>query len=388
MKNKKVYYVLAFCAMLIIGFTDGLRGPLIPGIRSTFSIDYSSIGVMFFTAGLGFLMSTFFGGLLCERLGRKKVLMFGFVCVLLGITGISYSMSFAFFVFMMGFLNIGLGAVEIGINSLVAVIFVKNQAILMNLLHFFYGAGASIGPWHSGKLLSISFTWQNIYMAALMPVAIVFIYLIVLKFPEKSQLGHQERVPLKSIVKDRKVLLFGAALGFYVSSELGITNWFVNYLAVVYKMDELRGAAYLSLFFITFTAGRLVGGFIAEKLGYLRSIIIFMGASLILFTGGTLLGERYVFMISLCGLSFSIVFPTMVSVVIKEFKKSTSSILGFVITMSSGINMLSNWMIGKLNDSFGVMMGFMTVIIFMVIVIILVWAIKNKISGEEAVVQS
>lgn len=376
MKGRRLCYILAFAIMFMMGFTDGLRGPLIPGIRYTFGIDYTSVGTMLFFAGLGFLTATFFGGLLCDKYGQKKVLIFGFICIILGIAGISNSSSFVMFLLMMGLLNIGLGASEISANSLVSIIFVKNQAILMNLLHFFYGVGASIGPRYSGELLNAGLSWQRIYLYALSVVGILLIYMVIVRFPERKVWDSHERVSITKVIRNKRVLLFGAALGFYVACELGISNWFVNYLTVVYRMEELKGATFLSLFFITFTAGRLVGGFIAEKLGYLKSVIIFMSGSLLLFAGGILLGEQYIFLISLCGLSFSIVFPTLVSVIIKEFKASTTSILGFAVTMGSGINMLLNWLIGMINDSINVQAGFMSVSIFIVIVIIIAGILK------------
>lgn len=41
---------------------------------------------------------------------------------------------FFLFAFIM---NMGMGSVEIGINAIAALVFIMNQAIMMNLLHFF-----------------------------------------------------------------------------------------------------------------------------------------------------------------------------------------------------------------------------------------------------------
>jgi fucose permease len=253
----------------------------------------------------------------------------------------------------------------------------------MNLLHFFYGLGASIGPRYSGQMISMGFVWNDVYFYSLALVAVLFIFTVLVKPPERKNHGHEEKIPLKDILKDKRAILFGTSMGFYVACELGVANWFVNYLTVVYKMSELQGSTMLSLFFITFTAGRLVGGFIAERLGYFKSVLIFLGTSLILFTGGILLGRQYVFLISFCGLAFSIVFPTLTTIVIGEFRKSTGSILGFIITMSSVINMFSNWIIGKINDSIGVDKGFMIIGVYIVIAIVLVIILKRTVPARE-----
>lgn len=379
MAKKLFLYIAAFSSMFIMGCIDSMRGPMIPGIRSTFSINYSSIGVMFFVAGLGYVIATFLGGLVCDRLGQKKVMFFGFICAMLGIAGISFSMNFGMFLFMMGFLNIGLGAIEIGANTLVSGITIKNQAVMMNLAHFFYGLGASIGPGYSGGLLSIGVSWKNIYLISLTASASILIYISFVKFPEYERHGREDTMPVWDIIRDGKVLLFGSALGFYVSSELGIANWFSNYLTTVHGMDGLKSSYYLSLFFVVFTLGRLFGGVIVEKLGYLNAVLSCMVAALILFTSGLILGRDYAVLISMAGLFCSIVFPTMVTVVANEFKKSTSFIVGFVITMGAGTNMVANWFIGRVNDMLGVKAGFTVVIGYMSIVIILVSVLRGMV---------
>lgn len=378
----KFLYVVAYGAMFMMGIIDSMRGPMIPGIRATFNVNYSSIGSMFLIASLGFLIATFFSGILCDRLGQKKVMYFGYVCAFFGILGIAYSSNFGIFLLMMGFLNIGMGAIEMSVNSLVSIIFVKNQAVMMNLLHFFYGAGSSVGPRYSGILLNSNIRWQNIYLWSLVIVAGLLIYIVFTRFPHGARPGVRDAVSIMEIVRDRRVLLFGVIAGFYYACELGISYWFVNYLGVVHNMNELSSTFYLSLFYGLFTLGRLWGGFIAEKLGYMNAILVFMIVSFVLFSGGILLGGKYILLISFCGLSYSIVFPTLMTVVIRYFKKSTSSTLGFIVMMGSAINMASNWIIGKVNDLFGVEAGFNILIAFIGILITLIVVLRRMLSAE------
>ena len=90
--------------------------------------------------------------------------------------------------------------------------------------------------------------------------------------------------------------------------------------------------------------GRLKGGYIAEKLGYIKIILYFAIASVVLFASGMLLGNQFAFLFSCIGFFASIMFPTMMSVIMKEFPTGTSSVMGFVISAAGGINMLVNWL--------------------------------------------
>jgi fucose permease len=60
----------------------------------------------------------------------------------------------------------------------------------------------------------------------------------------------------------------------------------------------------------------------------------------------------------------AIMFPTAMAIVTREFKKGLSTLMGFIISMSAVINMIFNWIIGKINDLFGVYVGFSSLIIY------------------------
>ena len=162
MKRHKKLVFLAFMMMVMLGFINNMRGTLIPPIRDFFTVNYSQIGVMLMAATFGFMSSTFFGGLAASHFGLKKVIAFGFLISAFSIFAMGYINSFLYLIILMAFLGIGLGSVEIGANSLGAKIFVEKSGMMMNMLHLFFGVGASIGPRYAGWLLSLGFEWHQI----------------------------------------------------------------------------------------------------------------------------------------------------------------------------------------------------------------------------------
>ena len=187
---------------------------------------------------------------------------------------------------------------------------------------------------------------------------------------------------------DKKVWILGIALGMAVVLELGTSNWFVNYLSEVYKMNADKSSFYMSLFYITFVFGRLFGGFIAEKIGYFKLIISFLVISLFLYSTSLILREKGAILISLSGFFISVIFPTTIAIVLKRFTKDVGAVMSFVITMSALINMIFNWIIGKVNDLYGVYTGFLSFILYFIVTIVFfvlsakMFKSNNNLKGE------
>ncbi|MBB6217122.1 fucose permease [Anaerosolibacter carboniphilus] len=381
-KMRRMLIVLTFGLMLAQGCIDNIRGVLIPSIKEAFMVSYTSIATMMLVTTFGYILATFTGGMMTDKIGQKKVILTGFGFILIAILGISTAGIYYLFVFSMLLLGYGIGLLTIGASTLAPIIFIKNQGIMMNLMHFFYGVGATIGPRFAGGLLDAGFTWQSIYRYSLIPVGGVLVYFLLCKFPKIEEGEKEEKVSLLEILKNRRVILFSLIFGFYVASEVGLANWFATYLQYAKGMSELESASYLSLFFMIFTVGRLVGGFIAERVGYMRSIFLFVFSALCCITIGLFGGSNLTIVISIGGFFFSIIYPTVMVVLIKSFKKGLNSILGVVMTASSVINMTANWLIGRVNDMFNETVGFSMIIFFLSMVLLLLLLLKRELSHQ------
>ncbi|MGB9679445.1 MAG: MFS transporter [Thermoanaerobacteraceae bacterium] len=381
---RKNAYTIAviYILMMLIGIIENAKGPLILNIKNFYSVDYTMMGLFLSIGSLGFILSTFIGGFLSDKIGRKKILIIGLFLILSGTIGIFISYKFLVFIIFVFIMNMGMGLVEMGINAVASIVFIINQAIMMNLLHFFYGVGAIISPNMTVKLLHFNFSWQQVYLfiAFITTILIITTFGINIKGEEKKII--KQKVNYVNILKNKRMWIFAIMLGFYVASELGIGNWAVTFFRTQYELDNTISSFLLAVFFATFTFGRLVGGFIVEKIGYLKSLFIFSLFSFIFILGG-LTGEKFAFLIPLAGFFYSIIFPTTIAVIMKEFKKHVTVIIGIILTISSTINMFANFLIGKLNDIFGVFIGFLSIVIFMLFVVgFSLFLLKTKVKDD------
>ncbi len=62
-------------------------------------------------------------------------------------------------------------------------------------------------------------------------------------------------------------------LMFYVVAEFLVGSWIINFFQEGYGYTPAKAAFYSTLFYGTFTAGRMLGGFAIHKLNPLKAII-------------------------------------------------------------------------------------------------------------------
>lgn len=357
---------------------ENIRGVLVPVFKLEFGVKDTNIGVFLFIGSLGYVIATFIGGLLCEKIGQKKVLLTGMIFMIISL--IMFMKVDVFIGLLIGIfiMNLGLALTSIAINTLIPVLLLSFQALLMNVTHFCYGIGASIGPKVAGNLISKGVNWRNIYMYILFMFIILLIIFSFLKVPDVHKSSENKD---KGEVDKTLVVLYIIALGFYVCAELGTGSWLINYIKNVYAYNEATSATYLSIFFGMLTIGRLLGGAVVEKFGYINTIVKSLIIAFILYTIALLMGEKGLILISISGLFFSITFPTTVVSMSKVFTKDVSFITGIVLTSASAINMVMNVVIGRLNDTIGCKIAFYLIPISLFICIIFMSIINVKIRG-------
>ena len=177
-----------------------------------------------------------------------------------------------------------LGIMAIAANTIIPILWITGQAIAMNLTHFAYGVGLSASQKLSGILITDGISWRTIYMGSAALTFIIFVCFMFVKLPRAEETENVDRIPLKTVLQDKLIWVFFLGLGFYVVAEQGTGRWLPTFIKTNYSsFTDSKIASYVSLFFLLFTIGRLVGGFIVEKIGsqvaiktfyiYWRSII-------------------------------------------------------------------------------------------------------------------
>ncbi|WLF68074.1 MFS transporter [Clostridium septicum] len=381
-KYKYIQTLMILVIMILMATTEGFINIFGTTIKGDFALSDTRYSLMFTLGSIAYLIFNYVGGSLCDKLGQKNLFLIGLIGVTLGNLILATALNFN--IFTMGFIimQLFMGMMSIAANTIIPLLWITGQAIIMNLTHFSYGAGLSITQKLAGVFLNKGITWRNIYLIGALISLIVFMVFVFIKLPKSKVSKAEKNISLKEILTKKVSWYFIFAMGFYIMAEQSTGRWLPGFIKISYSnLNESQIASYISLFFVSLTLGRLIGGFIAEKLGEIKTVIIFSISGGILFILGLLLGKNGLYIISLSGFFFSIIFPTLVIIVGNTFKISTAYTTGVIISFAGIVNTSMNLALGFLSDLIGIEKAIFLVPIAILMTFIFVscinWNLKN-----------
>ena len=358
----------AFFAFFLFGFADNLKGPTLPALLDDLNFSYSFGGTIVLGSYLGFLIATLSTGPLSDVAGKKVVIFVACTCLFAGIAGYAASSKFWVLALAMTVVGLGLGSLELGGNLIIVDLHGQDKGRFLNLLAFFHGVGSMVAPLYAGQLLEVGISWRRIYQSGILVVLLLFVYFLLVKYPQTGG-SEQNKLDLKTLGKSAftgQMILYYIVIAVYVAAEIGIGAWLVEFLQKAKSQSVMTSSLSLSLFFGAITAGRFVGSFLVERVGYLKSMLGASLASVVCATIGTFAPSTLAFFLPLTGLFFSIIFPTATAAVSDLHKENVGTILGLLFTFAGVGGMLGPWTIGVLSDRLGIQLGFGMISVFCV----------------------
>ena len=353
-KNKSLAItIFIFIIMAVIAIVDNTKGIFVPVFKETFNTNNTSMGMLLSVCSLGYIIFTYIGGLLCEKFGQRNVICVGLFTIIASVLIVAFSKTYTILLIGMFLINMGIAFVMIGVNTLIPALFITFQAIMMNTAHCFYGLGSTVGQFAIGNILDNGISWRNVFFGIAIIFIVVLIIFFFIKIPKFNVTKKESKFNIALAFKEKYMYIYAIGLGTYVFAEMGMSNWIVNFLMESYNFTSSSGALFLSAFFFLLTIGRLLGGFVAEKLGYLQSVLYSLLIAVVLLIVALVAGHSALILICVTGLFFAIAYPTVVATISKVFKDNSSYITGVILTLSSTISMILNLIMGRLNDIIG-----------------------------------
>ena len=365
-----------FLNMAILGLVQSARGPVLPFMQTEYGLSYSRLAFLITICSVGMLLGVLVGGRICERFGYRKGLLLVTAIMFVSLWALQLHSGFAFLVINFFFVYLALGWIDIALNALGSRIFITKTAILMSVTHFFFGVGSAAGSQYAGLMLAQNISWRLIFMSVLILYTVSLALFFFVKFPDIQPKEQTDNASSLNLIRDVRVWLCFGMIGLCVMFEFGIANWLVIYLRDSHHMNPSASASYLSLYFVLFSIGRLFGGLIAEKLGYLKTLFICILSSATLFFLGIMTGNALLF--SGVGLFSSVFFPLFLSIVVKEFKEDAPAVINVIIPLNSVLFMTSSIVLGILMERIGVQIGFYVLGSFLLIAPAFLFLLKKK----------
>jgi len=387
LKTFLLFFIL-YGTMFLFGYIENTKGVTYPLIKAQFDVSYEQQGAMVSLLSLSYVLFCFIGGILIGSFGVKKSFATGFIFMILGLIGAFFMPGFLSVAAALFVVSASFGLFEVSLNALGTQVFTARAALLMSLLHFFYGAGSSLSPRVAGVIAS-AMGWRNIYLLSIPLVLLFFIPSFFTSFPKPADEGQtEEQKPAGSktkklgfftALKTPMVWFFAIPLGLMVSVEMSSANWAGLYFQDVYHLDpKTSGAAFISNFFILFTISRLLSGFAIEKIGYMRSIFIAVSATFVIYILGFLLGEKGINVLPGLGFFVAILWPTTIAIAMGYFREDAPVMTSAIIVIAGALNSGIQYLIG-LADRIGPAWGYRSCIVYSLFTIAAVVVLSRKI---------
>lgn len=258
-----------YLIFISLGLPDSLLGSGWPAMHAAFSVPSSYAGYVSMAISFMTIISALLSPIMIKRFHTKWIVIVSIFLTVMGLIGFSISTSYAMlFVFAVPY-GMGAGAIDASVNHYVAN---NYSGSVMNFLHCFYGVGAVISPNIMAVALSKA-SWNEGYRwTAYIQIFILLICIIFLplwKNNESDSNKQEEEVAgIREALKRPGVVLTLIAFFAYCSGEATCFLWTSSYFAGVKEgLTDHLIASFGSLIFGGLMLGRLISGFVSNRLG-------------------------------------------------------------------------------------------------------------------------
>lgn len=344
----------AFVVLMVgLGSNDSLRGIFSTIFQEHFSLTTTQLGLIVTASYIGNLVFLLVGGNLSTRFSKKRVLQ---VLILIWMAALAlFAFTSNYTVLLIG-MALALGSstlLNTTMNLITPLLFATAPGFFVNFLFFTQEIGTSGSQYILGSHADGFAFWQHTNLVLLILGAVAFVLLLFCNVPEEAAASAD--APAQKGGYDWRIIVpYVLVFGFYFIAEHGVMNWMVAYGVDGLGLPQAAAAKYLSVFFGGMMIGRLCLSPLVDKLGALKSLAAFGGVSCVLYLIGSLGGAVTMPVWAISGLSFSILYPTLVMSIRLYFPaQQVSGAAGTILSIASLADILFNVGFGKLVDMAG-----------------------------------
>lgn len=343
----------AYISFIPIGIATVLLGPMLPTLSARWSLNYAQAGALFNAQYFASTCAVALSGVLVARWGYRFAINFGLSLMALGVAFL-LSGSKILGVLCIGAYGAGLGLAVPAANLLVAAANPERRSATLNLLNFFWSAGAVACPFLVAAAEKSHHIPIFLLSVALLAV-VVAIGIGGMRGKLAEPVATREEIPLLPKIRSRfrPFLILGVLFLFYVGVENAFGQWMASYVKSLGTLTLTVALATPSLFYSSLMVGRWVA---PAMLRIVDDVRLAQGGLLLACTGmAGLTFSRGLPGIAAsaiaAGLGLSSVYPITISLLSREF--TSPKIGSFMFVLSNIGGGLLPWTVGVASNRWG-----------------------------------
>jgi len=386
MYSRSRVFAAACIGMLLFGVVMISLGSVLPYVIEKFQLSGASTGILASILPIGILFGSLVFGPIADRFGYKLLLIGGGILTFIGMEGIALSSELLLLQFSIFCIGFGGGLLNGSTNALVADISEGNQSADLSLLGVFFGIGALGMPLILGFLnayLSFEAVVELIGAAIVLPL----IYFMIVKFPAPKNAQGFPLAESIGLIKDPILIALGMVLFFQSGLEGLVNNWTTTFLQDAKGFTAEKSLFTLSLFVLGLIATRIVLG---KVLRLVPSYVIMIASSVLMILGTFVLsrsGSELVIIPAFVtiGIGFAAGFPIILGYVGSIYSQLSGTAFSIVITIALIGNVLSNYFMGAISETYGVDILPTMILIFGTLMLVLFILLLKKLSHRTSI---
>ena len=380
MENKKKYALIYSYGFFIFGFNALILGSVLPAIEIAFDINHSQAGILLTANPIGFMIGTIVCAIIASVKGPFKITTIAMGISAAGILGIIISRDIYLLYIAFAVMGFGLALFETATGISISYINYKNTGTVLNLMHSLYALGAIISPFIISIFISEINTWWYAYTISFISfLFFLFLSIPIYKISYKGSSEHKKDKDKFHALAESSFWIIIISIVLYVGSEIGFTSWAAAYIFEVKKASISLSAIFPALLWGGLFVGRIISGFLVERVGYVN-ILIFMNLLSALSFLFVLILNNLIFIsigVFLVGLGFATIFPTLQALLIRRVKKGISFAMGTFTFAASIGSIITNFVVGDIGEKYGLEYGIAFIFIFIAGLLILSLLLKK-----------
>ena len=363
-----------YLIFISLGLPDSLLGSAWPTMQVVFDVPSSFAGYVSMTISLMTVISALISPSLIKKMRTQWIVIISIALTILGLIGFSFCTAYwMLFIFAIPY-GLGAGCIDASVNHYVANHY---SGSAMSFLHCFYGVGAVISPNIMALALKYARWNQGYRWTALIQSGILFIVILSVPLWKKSETAEdveetENSAGIKETVKRRGVKPTLAGFFAYCAGEATCFLWTSSYFAGTKTgiSPELI-ASFGSLIFGGLMIGRLISGFISEKMGDRRMIRIgaaveLLGILLVMFSADVYMIAVAGFL--LIGIGMGPIYPSIQHMAPDNFgKRYSAAVIGMQMASAYVGSTLMPLCFGLLQQALGIWIMPYYVLLFLIL---------------------
>ncbi len=353
--KKQTVPAAVWCAlmMFILGASDALRGVFLPVFKNTFGLTQTQGSYIIMFSYIGCMGFMFIGGYISDRVNRKKFILAVSLMWMAALAAYvfteNYYVILGAMIFSMGASNM----LSTTVNVITPMIFLT-PAVMVNIFNFAQGAGMTVSQNVGGRFTSDIKYWHTANAIILGAAVISLIVLAFMKIPDVRTEDSGKKASYFDVFRNPACGWLILIVIAYCISEHGIQNWLTTYGSEHLGFTVEQSAKFLSVFFGGITIGRLLFAPLLNKIGVMKSLLIFSSAAAVLYVLGIILGKTGIYLICAAGLGYSVMWPITVYLIGRYYpREQAGAATGIISGFGTISDVVFNAVFGRLTEAVG-----------------------------------